>query len=264
MDATTEWHRLNEIATRYEPAMRVAVTRAFALGKRSSVYDRAIARIFTTVGDTTADLMGLEFNPVDPIYVDSINECLAAYDSATDIKKTRAEVRRILPVYMSGAERENRLALSDGLDPRTAVRIELARQSAGSNLRLAALVTMERLTAIQTRSNLIALTETNRAVNSALVALWRANQEVSKAVALVPTPENETLYGRDIPRSGKIPWNARKVWVTRRDERVCNYCDPLDGIRAKLTEDFVTDYGIIPVPPVHPRCRCFLIVTTEH
>ena len=40
-----------------------------------------------------------------------------------------------------------------------------------------------------------------------------------------------------------------EIWQTMEDERVCDECDPLNGLTREETED--------EEPPLHPRCRCF-------
>lgn len=43
----------------------------------------------------------------------------------------------------------------------------------------------------------------------------------------------------------------RLQWVTMKDDRVCEDCHPLDGK--------VFDADVCPVPPMHYRCRCYLL-----
>ena len=67
---------------------------------------------------------------------------------------------------------------------------------------------------------------------------------------------------------------TRKIWDTAEDERVCQWCGPLDGTEVGLEttffkkgDEFVGDQGrILPFeyediqhPPLHPQCRCSII-----
>jgi SPP1 gp7 family putative phage head morphogenesis protein len=52
----------------------------------------------------------------------------------------------------------------------------------------------------------------------------------------------------------------RVQWMTARDERVCEWCGPLDGLI------FPLDQLPLGGPPIHPQCRCFIrpvIAATE-
>jgi hypothetical protein len=61
------------------------------------------------------------------------------------------------------------------------------------------------------------------------------------------------VYGQ---QHGIIPKNARRVWITAHDERVCPTCGPMDGKSAKIGEKFATDAGKLWTPPAHVNCRC--------
>lgn len=61
----------------------------------------------------------------------------------------------------------------------------------------------------------------------------------------------------DSVRRGILPADTKKMWVTARDEAVCEVCGPMDGETAPLGEKFV---GIeLYVPSAHPNCRCITI-----
>ncbi|MCL6597953.1 MAG: phage head morphogenesis protein [Alicyclobacillus macrosporangiidus] len=49
---------------------------------------------------------------------------------------------------------------------------------------------------------------------------------------------------------------VKKRWVTAEDERVCDYCGPLDGVAVDHDDDFP---GADKVPPRHPSCRCVVV-----
>ena len=72
------------------------------------------------------------------------------------------------------------------------------------------------------RADLIAVTETTRALTQGTLASWRA--------------------------AGV----RRYRWNSAGDERVCGQCGPLDGRTFRV--------GLGPEPPAHPRCRCYLSV----
>jgi hypothetical protein len=113
------------------------------------------------------------------------------------------------------------------------------------------------------RGNLIALTEVNRIINQTLETVWLDNMTVSKA----RKSETSEMYLEHagtvtaITSIRGIPARAKKMVVTRRDNRVCDYCLPLERATAKIGSMFNTRYGLFPHPPFHPRCRCYMIVS---
>lgn len=60
-----------------------------------------------------------------------------------------------------------------------------------------------------------------------------------------------------------------KEWYTAKDERVCDYCDGMDGTTIDLSDKFFQlgdnfqgmqlDYRSIGEPPLHTQCRCVLL-----
>jgi SPP1 gp7 family putative phage head morphogenesis protein len=55
-------------------------------------------------------------------------------------------------------------------------------------------------------------------------------------------------YGAlDAYRSSNI---QRVIWFTAEDERVCQYCEELNGV--------IFDINSATMPPLHPACRCYL------
>jgi hypothetical protein len=251
-----EWHRLSGIATKYEPKMRVAYTRAIRDGRSVDKLElrQVITGILAEIGRTTAPVYGLVFNPNSPIYIETIDRLVEKFESVVDSQNAREEVRRILPTGLSLGERRERLN-TFGLDTRSAIRLEKYRQELGDSLTAQESVRRARQDAIRTRGNTLATTEVNRAVNSSLEALWIDNMGVSKATY--------EFFDRSISNVNNLPRTARKEWITRRDGRVCLRCQPLDGLRAKIGEDFDTEYGFFLTPPIHPHCRCFVIVSSR-
>jgi SPP1 gp7 family putative phage head morphogenesis protein len=82
------------------------------------------------------------------------------------------------------------------------------------------------------RARQIAVTETTRIYAEGNLAAWRASGVVT-----------------------------HKRWMTGRDELVCPYCAPLDGMVVELDSNgFTTEIGGLGVtaPPLHPNCRCWL------
>lgn len=70
------------------------------------------------------------------------------------------------------------------------------------------------------------------------------------------------MYGM---KRGAIPKNAKRRWVTAKDELVCPSCGPLHGKTLPLNERFDTELGKSWTPPLHVNCRCEieLVVSEE-
>lgn len=253
--AVGEWFRLHNIAETYEPKMRLAYTRAVKDGKQVDELElrQVITTILARVCRTSAPIYGLVFNPNSPIYITTIDDCVRKFSNVVDSPQAREAVRRILPPELPLHERRDRLN-TFGLDAMSAARIERERQERGDTPTAKKDVARIRQESIRLRGNLLAVTETNRVVNASLEALWMDNAGISKST------EAEVTYYEPGLSVGSLPRNVVKEIVTRRDGRVCDYCDPLDGVTAKLGQQYDTEYGYFDHPPFHPRCRCFQII----
>lgn len=249
----SEWHRLSDISYEFEPEMRAAFTRAVVSRRQVNELElrQVVTRILIRTCETSADVYGLVFNPNSGIYYQTIDRLVRTYANGITSKTAQDEVERLLPRDLSLVERRKRLDVF-GLDARSAASIERARQEGASEFELKRL----RDNAILNRGNMIATTETNRVVNGSLIALWMDNFGVVEKAARRPRPKVEYI-GTSRRAIREAP---NKTWVTRRDDKVCKYCAPLDGITARIDAEFDTKYGIFEAPPIHPRCRCFMIL----
>lgn len=250
----SEWFRLDGISNKHEPKMKTAYLRAVRSGTNLDTLQlrKQIIDVVVEVASSTAEVYGLVFNSNSPIYIETIESLTEKYASSVNSPKAQDAVRRILPTGLELSDRRRRLN-TFGLDQRSAIRVEQYRQQRGDSASAVADVERARRSAIVERGNLLAITETNRMVNTSLEALWLDNASISKTDVI--------FYDRKITSTGRIPKRAKKEWITRRDDRVCNYCFPLEGVKARLAEEFDTDYGFFQVPPIHPRCRCFMIIS---
>jgi hypothetical protein len=66
---------------------------------------------------------------------------------------------------------------------------------------------------------------------------------------------------REAVKDGLLSEDAVKEWIVTPDDRLCPYCEPMDGAQVPLTEQFKTPLGDVDGPPLHPRCRCAQSVT---
>jgi len=88
----------------------------------------------------------------------------------------------------------------------------------------------------------------NRAGQVAEAEAWSTKSQAKQVV---------WAYG---VQKGIIPPDARRVWVTAKDEKVCKHCGPLHRKRVEVGETFDTTLGKAWTPPLHVNCRCDVIL----
>lgn len=136
---------------------------------------------------------------------------------ATASKKIRQYVG-LIPAHADAVDRYYDTMLMDG------VKASIARKRADKYA--------ERL--LKYRSDTIARTEIARAVGEGQTQMWKQLR-------------NENI----------IPPEARRIWITATDERVCPVCGPMNGVEADIDGFWDTDKGPVEFPSLtHPNCRC--------
>ena len=186
--------------------------------------------------------VGLQFNVFDPFMIES-----ARLESARMVRSITDESRRAIQHVMARSFRE-------GIRPRNAAK--MIRSVIGLTERQSAQVTQYHLKLVASgkpafvaqqssaqladkllrqRAVMIARTETIAAATSGQLTAWRAAQQ-----------------------RGLLPTEARKVWLTTPDDRMCKACRRMHGQSVLLYSEFVSPYGPVYGPPLHPQCRCAL------
>jgi len=92
---------------------------------------------------------------------------------------------------------------------------------------------------VSERAKVIAHTESMGAVNGGRRSLWD-----------------------DLLESGAMEPGTMQEWVTSRDEAVCPLCGPMGRKKPIGVRDLFStpDGRQIPAPPLHPRCRCTVVL----
>jgi hypothetical protein len=76
--------------------------------------------------------------------------------------------------------------------------------------------------------------------------------EVARAVG-----EGQTAMWKQMRDDSLLPPEAKRVWITGYDERVCAICGPMDGVEADIDGFWTTSRGMSEYPSqTHPNCRC--------
>lgn len=55
-----------------------------------------------------------------------------------------------------------------------------------------------------------------------------------------------------------------KVWIVAPDDRLCEWCAPMDEQRVSIDDFFMSGLGNVESPPLHPNCRCVISVEFEN
>ncbi len=102
-------------------------------------------------------------------------------------------------------------------------------------------------TSVLSRSyaEMIAATETTRAITSGQLLVWRATRPPAKYAPAVTPPDGPAFV-------------VGKRWRVQRGQQVCPICEPLDGMVVALDKKFERAGLSVDAPPAHPRCRCSL------
>lgn len=49
-----------------------------------------------------------------------------------------------------------------------------------------------------------------------------------------------------------------KIWIVTPDDRLCEWCAPMEGQRVSIDDYFISGLGNFESPPLHPQCRCVM------
>jgi hypothetical protein len=85
------------------------------------------------------------------------------------------------------------------------------------------------------------------------VAELRAESETKLAAE-----EGQRIAWGRMVEDGVIPATTRKAWVAQDDG--CAQCQELEGETAELDGLFSSDEGEFNGPPLHPHCRCNVVL----
>lgn len=272
-DKFGEWQRINFLADRYEPELRKAFAQSVrTMQKINTLQVRAtLANLVNDTAASTATVYSLLYDPNARSFHTLVDNLVDAYVKMLDAsnKEARGNVRVMIPRGTPLHEIRQRLEDSFGLDVRGAKSLEKYRQTLlaspkpHSKRDIEQSLRKARNDMLIQRTNAIARTESQRAINMAMETLWVENAivtQVAKAVSYLPQEDPNVSTNVYIETGSGTKTMSRKEWVTRQDGRVCSYCDPISGVTARLGMPFDTDYGLLVSPPAHPNCRCFIIL----
>lgn len=176
----------------------------------------------------------------------------------------------LTPLQKEYYEKQGRQALSDlGLVNDFVMSESLKKRLDKYNLKLAGTITDTTLEAIK---NIVAEGIEDGTGTDAVAAEIGKYFEESQKYRADRIARSETILASNSAteeawtQSGVV---ESKEWYTSKDERVCAYCDDMDGTTIDLSEKFFRkgdefnglklDYRSIGEPPLHTQCRCVLL-----
>lgn len=93
---------------------------------------------------------------------------------------------------------------------------------------------------LRQRAEMIARTELMDALNAGQQAAWARAQA-----------------------KGLLPPLAQQEWLVTPDDRLCPVCQQMSGVRTLISRPFPTPLGPKSGPPLHPHCRCTVILVAK-
>ena len=217
-------------------------------GGEGDVRERQVADIFKTAFDSggrTASVVTdhiIEFDPNHPRVVawveDNATELITEIDAeARDIVKVM--IRESIEEGTSEEILKGRIANVVGLDERrrravARFEVEQIRQGVPPG-RVDRLAKAYGRRLREQRAESIVRTEIQKAVEAGKLEFWKQAADSG----LITRGES---------------WRS---WVVHDDEKLCPWCRPVEGKRARLGGQFFTPLGKVLGPPLHINCRCW-------
>lgn len=160
-------------------------------------------------------------------------------------ENSRAAIKHVLKEGIDRNRHPNRIARdikdSLGLNDRLSIAVSRKRaamEAAGvPDAKIETTIGRYNEKLLNYRAKLIARTESSRAINGGRLELWKQ---------MVDT--------------GALAETSVKRWLTSSDERVCDICGPLHNTEVQLDESFESEGFSATEPPIHPDCRCDMVV----
>jgi hypothetical protein len=189
------------------------------------------------------------FNLVNPLAVRS-----ARNESARLVTEITASTRRGLQVLVQRA-------FTDGIPPRQLAK--LIRPMVGLTARQSQSVLNRRARrlasgweAARIEKDVTAYAERVRTRRAVTIA----RTETVKA-----SVDGQVDAWKDAQRRGLLPPQALQQWMVTPDDRLCPQCSEMVGRRAlaPIGGVFETPLGTKTGPPMHPNCRCAVVISTR-
>lgn len=102
------------------------------------------------------------------------------------------------------------------------------------------------------------------------VAAYAERVRMRRAVTIARTEtvkasvDGQVDAWREAQRQGLLPPRALQQWLVTPDDKLCPECSQMTGPRARapIGGVFLTPLGARTGPPMHPNCRCAVVINT--
>jgi len=74
---------------------------------------------------------------------------------------------------------------------------------------------------------------------------------IARTESMTATNEGQRDLWEQAVKDGYLNGDEQQVWITTPDDKLCDICEPLEGVTVGMDEDFPEEG-----PPAHPNCRC--------
>lgn len=145
-------------------------------------------------------------------------------------------------------------AFSEGLPPREAAK-EI-QEIVGLHSRQAKAVAnfRDRLIADGVEGDLLE----KRVEKYAAAQLRQRAETIARTELLSASNSGQSEAWLQAQEKGLLPLDQKRSWLVTPDDRLCDLCEPMDGVEVGLNEPWDTPAGAVMNPPMgmHPSCRC--------
>jgi SPP1 gp7 family putative phage head morphogenesis protein len=83
---------------------------------------------------------------------------------------------------------------------------------------------------------------------------------IARTEILGASNEGRLAAWRAAQDKGLLREGQRRTWVVTEDDRLCPACEAMDGQTVDLGEPFESEDGPVDAPPLHPNCRCTTVL----
>jgi hypothetical protein len=86
---------------------------------------------------------------------------------------------------------------------------------------------------------------------------------IARTETIASSNEGQRQLWEQATDQGLLTGNELREWIVTPDDRLCEFCEPMEGALAGITDKFETELGEIMGPPLHPNCRCAVGLTDK-
>jgi hypothetical protein len=91
--------------------------------------------------------------------------------------------------------------------------------------------------------------------------LRQRSETIARTESMTASNRGQQLLWEQARTVGLVDNSVQREWITTPDIRLCEICQPMQGVRVNLDQSFTLEDGqTLMTPPAHPQCRCTVIL----